>query len=198
MNVCRIEGCEKRSHARQLCKKHYWRLTTNGDPLVTKTTPRGDLQRFYDDVILGYEGDECLIWPFYRSDDCYPHIRRNGKVIVVSRLLCEDVNGPPPTPNHDAAHSCGKGHLGCVTKKHLSWKTRTENLADQVAHGTVRRGEKNHLTKLSEGQARAILALKGMEDAPSIARRYGVTAETVTSIQNGKSWSWLSSQEDDR
>ncbi|WP_292637037.1 hypothetical protein [Mesorhizobium sp.] len=56
---------------------------------------------------------------------------KDGKCRRVSRLVCEEVHGPPPSPDHEAAHSCDNGDLGCATKRHLSWKTPKENTADK-------------------------------------------------------------------
>lgn len=66
-------------------------------------------------------------------------INLGGRSVIVARMVCEEVNGPPPTPAHQAAHSCGKGHLGCITPQHLRWATQVENEADKLIHGTHNR-----------------------------------------------------------
>lgn len=98
----------------------------------------GTAMRYLVDVVLRYEGDECTIWPFTRNDRGYARTRWNGKLRNVCRMICEKVNGPPPTRVHQAAHSCGNGHLGCVTKRHLSWKSPQENSDDKYVHGSLR------------------------------------------------------------
>lgn len=50
--------------------------------------------------------------------------------------MCQKAHGDPPSPKHDAAHSCGRGHEGCVNPNHLSWKTKKQNQADRITHGT--------------------------------------------------------------
>ena len=192
---CSVGACEGNANpykngAKGLCPKHYYRLRIHGDPLKTKSTPKGDVQRYYEHVVLSYSGDECLIWP-YTGSNGYGQIGRDGRMVVVSRALCEEVNGPPPTPKHHAAHSCGNGHLGCVTKGHLSWKTALENASDRVAHGTHNRGERNPFCRLDEPKVREILSLKGIESQRDIAARFGVHQATVSAIHRGKSWSWL-------
>jgi hypothetical protein len=54
------------------------------------------------------------------------------KGAYVSRLVCEEVRGPPPTSKHDAAHNTPNGCVGglCVNGDHLRWATRKENMAD--------------------------------------------------------------------
>lgn len=94
--------------------------------------------RYFREVVVGYTGDDCLLWPFSKSNKGYGTINHDGRNLTVSRFLCAEVNGPPPTPDHVAAHSCGRGHTGCVNPRHLRWATRTENEADKIIHGTKR------------------------------------------------------------
>lgn len=132
--TCTILACSDPHYAHGFCKKHYTRLLRHGDPQAGRT-PCGDLERFYREVVLPYEGDECIAWPFSRTSSGYGKIYLGGQHLIVSRLSCEEANGAPPTPEHQAAHSCGNGHLGCVTKRHLSWKTSLGNAADKKHHG---------------------------------------------------------------
>lgn len=191
-SLCSIPDCGKRvlNKSRGLCSAHYQRLWKYGDALEIKCR-RHEAQTFYEDVVLQYEGDDCLIWPYAKSSNGYGSIQRNLKRGNVSRFVCEDANGPPPTPEHEAAHSCGNGHLGCVTKGHLSWKTPIENNADKRLHGTHFRGEQSHSSKLTDNEAREIRSLKGKETLASIATRFGVSASLVSAIHLGKRWSWL-------
>jgi hypothetical protein len=73
----------------------------------------------------------------------------------------------------------------------LSWKTRSENAADTIEHGTSKRGERNHFAKISQEDAEHILALRGRMSQSAIARIFGVTQPTISDIQRGKSWGWL-------
>jgi len=69
---------------------------------------------------VAYDGEECLIWPFSGNHQGYGHLGYFGKVVKAHRLMCILAHGEPPTPEHHAAHSCGRGHLGCVHPGHLS------------------------------------------------------------------------------
>src|SRR5690349_16938907 len=111
-------------------------------------TAPGEAQRFYRDVVLPYEGDDCLFWPYSKWGRGYGHVWADGRQQYVHVLVCREANGPAPTPKHEAAHSCGKGHLGCCARKHLSWKTRSENHADKITHGTMLRGDTHPRSKL--------------------------------------------------
>jgi hypothetical protein len=73
-----------------------------------------------------------------------------GDTLYAHRLMCQLAHGDPPTPDHIAAHSCGRGHEGCVNPNHLSWKTYSENELDKRVHGTTRNpwwGKKGKLTR---------------------------------------------------
>lgn len=142
---CSIEGCDKPAMSRGWCSAHWHRAyRNNGDPLAGRKpgAKAGEPQEYLRDVVLPYNGEDCLTWPFGRSSG-YGKIHLTGGQYLVSRVVCETVNGPPPTARHEAAHSCGKGHEGCVNPRHLSWKTPAENWADKYAHGTDNRGERN-------------------------------------------------------
>ena len=188
-SLCSIPDCGKTAKVKGLCGGHYTRLWRYGDPLCGRTS-RGDLPKFYSEVVMKYEDDECLIWP-YAAKNGYGVMGHNGKTVLVSRRVCEEVNGPPPTPDHHAAHSCGKGHLGCVTKRHLSWKTPYGNNQDKLVHGTVSRGSRNGTSKLTEKQVIEIMSLKGASALPTIADRFGVSKQTISEIHCGTRWAWL-------
>jgi hypothetical protein len=147
---------------------------------------------YFQNVVLAYTGDECLIWPFARNADGRARIQHDGRYCTVSRIVCEFEHGAPPTPRHQAAHNCGNGHGGCVSRRHLAWKTTLENAADKVLHGTVSRGESHGMSKLSESQVFEVLSMKGHFSQRKIAARYGVDQGTIKAIHNGKTWGWLS------
>lgn len=189
MRTCEIEACDGPHYGNGLCSKHYTRQRRHGDPLAAGTSC-GEAKRYYQEVVLKYDGNDCLTWP-YSCSHGYGQLNDGDRHIIVSRLLCEDVNGPPPTPEHQAAHSCGKGKKGCVTKAHLSWKTPAGNAADKIEHGTATRGEKSVHAKLTEAQAREILSLRGTETQAAIAKRFGVSFQLISQIHRGKTWGWL-------
>lgn len=189
VGLCSVDGCDSKPLSLGLCAKHYQRQNKHGT-LDGKGTPRGDAARFYHEVVRPYEGDDCLFWP-YANVRGYAQVVIDGRTQLVTRLICSEANGPPPSDNMDAAHSCGKGSLGCVTKRHLSWKTRAGNMADAAAHGTIRRGEKASWSKLTEAQAREILALKGTASQREIAKLFPVNQQHISRIHNGTRWAHL-------
>lgn len=189
--VCSIDGCDKKVSARGYCNSHYGRWSRHGDPLAGGTC-HGEPRRYLENEVLGYQGDDCLIWPYSRGADGYGNLNYDGRVCIASRLVCKLTNGEPPTDIHEAAHKCGNGHNGCVAPNHLSWKTPSENQMDKVAHGTSNRGERHPNSTLTEKE---VIEIKSETDGIShrvIAGRYGVSRETVGLIRRGKNWGWLS------
>lgn len=117
----------------------------------------GEAKKFFE-TAAACEGDDCLIWPFSRVHG-YARYSLGGRGSSACRLLCALVHGEPPTPDHEAAHECGNGHLGCVNPRHLVWKTNPQNVEDKYRHGRIARGERVSTNKLSEDDVRLIREL---------------------------------------
>lgn len=136
---------------------------------------------------LDYEGDDCLPWPFPLDSHGYGQASLNGKIYKASRLMCILKHGSPPTPKHEAAHSCGNGALGCMNHKHISWKTRSENQQDRVAHGRAGRlGQPRY--KLNPIDVIEIRKLAGKQTNNSIAKLFGVSASLIIKIKKRELW----------
>lgn len=196
MKQCAIDGCEKPLLARGWCGMHYHRWERYGDPLAGSTF-RGEKQKYYETVVLAYDGDDCLIWPYQRGAYGYGSINIPGVgTRYVHRLACEAINGPPPSSAHEAAHNCGNGAGGCCNPKHLRWATRTENQRDRVGHGTSNRGSKHGMSKLDEFTVPQILAARGTESQRKIGARFGVSQAAVSMIFSGERWAWLHADND--
>lgn len=133
--LCKLDGCGKPSFSLGWCSSHYGRNRTHGDPLAGKASD-GEPLRYFLEVVLPYEGKNCLTWPYGRDSNGYGGLWVDGVSHRAHRLACERVHGPAPRPDLEAAHSCGKGHEGCCNPNHLSWKTRAENENDKYVHGT--------------------------------------------------------------
>ena len=191
--ICSIEGCDKPIKARGWCENHYYRWKRHGDPLICllDMSNRGKPFPYLHDVVLPHDGQDCLIWPFCRDAEGRGKIQYNGSVQLVSRIVCEAINGPPPSPLHEAAHECGKNHLGCVSPTHLTWKTHIDNVADTLRHGTRNRGERNGQSKLTKAEAKEIKRLKGLISQSQLSAWFSVSKSTIADIHSSKNWNWL-------
>lgn len=183
--ICSLAGCDEPHRRHGYCEKHAYRFLKYGSPTGGPTFV-GEPLRYLQETVLTHEDDgECLMWPFARNSAGYGHINIDGKNKLVHRLACEAENGPP-FADAEAAHSCGRGHLGCCSRKHLRWATREENFSDKAAHGTLNIGEANYAAKLTESDVRAIRA--STDSQQTIARRYGIEQTNVSAIKRRKSW----------
>lgn len=187
---CSVDMCNSPVLRRGYCSSHYWRLRRHGGPLGGRT-PEGEPLRFIHEVALRHTSKECLTWPFGRTSRGYGGLTVDGNMVLAHRYICELVHGAPPTPKHDAAHSCGKGHDACIAPGHLDWKTHAENEADKLEHGTHNRGERCGASKLTEAEARAILSMKGIETQSNLADRFGISSGAIAKIHSGRTWAWL-------
>lgn len=193
MKTCTISGCDRPRLARGWCRAHYERWRRNGAPTGgsgAKGVSAGSPQEFFRRA-LAYDGTECLIWPFARTDNGYAQMTWQGHRARVARLVCEEMHGSPPSPEHQAAHNCGNGHMGCIAKRHLRWALPVDNTADKVTHGTQLRGEQMPSSVLTEADVRAIRALRGAVSQATLAKRYGVHQVTISEVQTRKTWAWL-------
>lgn len=189
--ICSIQDCERPRRRHGYCVMHAGRYERHGDPLVLKRTENGEPLRFIREVAVPYAGNDCLRWPYAKMTKGYGVLEMDGQRWNASRLVCTLVHGAPPTHEHVAAHSCGKGHLGCVNPRHLGWKTPVENEADKVQHGTLRIGARNPQSKLTEQDVREIRLLVPTMRQCDIARKFGVTEKAIEALRRGRTWTWV-------
>ncbi|AII27787.1 hypothetical protein B9J07_12995 [Sinorhizobium sp. LM21] len=81
-----------------------------------------------------YEGDECIVFPFSTAASPRGNVTFNFKQMDAHRAMCLKVNKLPPDPKMMALHTCGNGHLGCCTPKHLYWGDASSNAKDTHRH----------------------------------------------------------------
>lgn len=189
ISLCKTEGCGKPALARDMCGAHYqrWRKSATAQDVRKHAKPGEPLS--WIENIATYEGDECVIWPFGKYPSGYGMLNLPDGAIMASRYLCIRIHGEPIEESDHAAHSCGRGADGCMTPRHLSWKTRADNESDKIGHGTSNRGARNGHSKITE---ETVLAIRASSLGPTAAARmFGVSATTVCDIRSRRSWGWL-------
>lgn len=134
---------------------------------------------------LNHKGEECLPWPFGKDDKGYGICGFEGKVYKASRLMCIFKHGPPPTGRHQAAHSCGNGHLACTHPEHVFWRTPQENRLESNEHGT---GNPPAPRRLTIEDVQAIRRMQGSKSTYEIAPLFGVHPDTIGKIFRGETW----------
>lgn len=187
---CAFPGCDNPPSpkaAKGLCNSHYWQLH-KGRPLTPLSYRRNRLLPWLQEH-KNHDGDECLTWPFGRHQDGRAGgVKISGRAVMAARAMCELAHGKPPTPDHEAAHSCGNGNEGCINPKHLRWATSAENKADMVEHGTRIRGEKCWNAKLTERAVLAIREFAHTMSKPAIGSMFDIEPHHVTRIIRGERW----------
>lgn len=190
--TCSISDCNNRVLAKGYCNKHYIRMRTHGRadaPVKTKAADGEPISWLRQSFLV--ETDDCIIWPYARKDHGQGCVWFDGRLRVASSIVCEWANGPAKDPALQAAHSCGNGHLACVNKRHVKWKTPTENSADRLLHGTDNRGEKHKLAKLNAASVRKIRTLRGAVSDRKAGNLFGVSHGCINDIHNERTWSHL-------
>lgn len=104
---------------------------------------------------------------------------RTNHKIVASAFL-----GPRPE-GQEVMHLDGDKTNNSVVN--LAYGTRLENESHKALHGTLMRGERNHVAKLTADDVRAIRARRG-ERQEDLAEEYGCTFSNISAIQRRKSW----------
>lgn len=190
--ICSVGECGKTASRRGMCNRHYRRLMKHGDPhkRLIEVSERGEPLAFLEGLI-GHEGDECIPWPYAKYPNGYGTLHYEGKQQPANRVMCKLKHGSPPAPGHQSAHSCGKGHEGCINPNHLKWKTAVENAADKIGHGTDPSGERNGMAILTIEQVRYIKRMKGRKTAIRMSKEFGVSAAAIDAILAGKNWKWV-------
>jgi len=194
--VCSIPGCGKAHAARGWCNKHYLRWRVYGSPTAGQT-PKGNAQTEIAQALLHSTPDQCWLWPFNKMKKGYGQIKWKGRMAYAHRVVCAERHGAPPTTKHQAAHLCGKS--SCINPHHLAWKTAKENESDKDGHGTRHIGERNPMAKLTEADVLEIIRLRECGETQAAAGElFGVKQPTVSNIESGRNWGWLTKQEDEQ
>ncbi len=188
--TCSIEGCQSLHIRKGYCQYHYLRFEYNGDPLKGRPYRRGDIQKFVEKAINS-STNECIIWPFKLSTDtAYPNFTKNGRKHVVSRYVLEATVGPPKNNKQMALHAPIICHnKKCINPKHLRWGDDHENYIDKTLDGTVNRGERHGISKLT--QESVLYIRKSSMQTSVLAKLYGVSASTICDIKSRRTWAWL-------
>lgn len=117
------------------------------------------------------------------------HRDGEGKMHRVHSLVLSAFVGPRPD-GCEAAHADGSRDNNRLDN--LRWATRSSNQHERARHGTSNRGRRNHTSRLTQIDVRAIRSLLSAGYAQAqIAAAFGVSGNAVWEIAHGRSWSWL-------
>lgn len=120
-------------------------------------------------------------------DGGHPVVTHENRNMFISRFFWIMLKGPIPD-GLVVRHKCDNPR--CVNLEHLDLGTPGDNCRDRHERGGTLRGEENGHAKLTENQAREILA--SAASTPELARRFGVSQRAVSLIRERKNWAHLS------
>ena len=187
-NPCTIVGCGQKVSGNGLCSMHWQRKKKHGHPgEAGRRRPEFRAPLKWIQAHVNHEGEDCLPWPYGKAETGYGRLNVGGDDWYAHRYILTLRKGPAPTPSHEAAHTCGKGHLGCTNPNHLEWKTHVENEADKKLHDTMPIGSRCSWAKLSEQEVDEIRQTKNQTLA-ALGEKYGVSFSLISQIKRGKIW----------
>lgn len=136
--------------------------------------------------LVGHDGKDCVFWPFARNASGYGVATIDGRQTLASRAMCILVHGPAPSERHEAAHSCGNGHLGCINPNCLRWATPEENEEDKAIHDRVKKGDAHWKSALTVENV--LLIMSDPRGSKLLSRELGVSDSQIRLIRRGGSW----------
>ena len=184
--ACTVDGCERKAYCRGWCRKHYSRWQAHGDPEKTLRACPGDLLKFVEDMLSRDLPNECVEWPFTKTDG-YGILVVDGRKWQAHRYALYRFTCIDPEDKVAAHGPCH--NRACVNPKHVSWKTVTENNGDKLRDGTNCMGESNASSKLSEPEV--IEIFQDSRRQGIIAADHNISQSLVSLIKLRKSWAWL-------
>lgn len=105
----------------------------------------------------------------------------------VCRLVLLAFVGPCP-PGMECCHNDGNRRNSWLSN--LRWDTKAENGRDRVRHQSMPRGDAHHKSKTTTAAIRRMITdyLAGSTNKSELARRHGMSRDTVSNATRGKTW----------
>lgn len=111
-----------------------------------------------------------------------------GSTWTLNKIVAWTFRGAPIAPCNHAAHEDGNKKNNAADN--IFWKTKVENEADKIRHGTTNRGERNGQVKLTDAQCAQIRAewasnpVRG--EKSRISERWEMSQSAIGNIIRGK------------
>lgn len=179
--LCSTDGCDRISHARSLCTKHYQRLKKTG---TTERHIPTATERFWSHVDAS--GD-CWLWTAAKAFHEYGSFNAgDGEMVLTHRYSWEMRHGPIPAGLW-VLHHCD--NPPCVRPEHLYVGDAKDNSRDCVVRNRTARGERHKGSKLTDEGVREIRwRVDAGERRAALADEFGVAKSNVDQIVWRTTW----------
>jgi hypothetical protein len=130
----------------------------------------------------------CWEWTGARDGCGYGHIKIDGKVERVHRVVFESHHGPIPT-GMKICHRCD--NPSCLRPTHLFLGTHADNMSDMKAKGRARsfRGSASRRARWDEKTIAIIKRRLLNGEVPNrLNAEYGMGNSSIYSIKSGRTW----------
>lgn len=143
------------------------------------------LAEIYANTVTGVNG--CIEWTGSTARNGYGQVRRQGKLVTVTRLVMHLKHAFPLESKLFVLHHCDNPR--CINEKHLYIGTRKDNVRDRLLRNRGTKGTSVPCAKLNERIVREIFkeSKRGMSGR-AIARKIGVAQTTVNNVLKRFTW----------
>lgn len=186
MGKCKVDNCNRDTHARGLCNTHYvrlWRTGSRAEVRKKREYPSREIvfhQSYEVDEVTG-----CWNWIKFKNHKGYGSFQGGEKLTRAHRYAWQLYFGDPT--GMCVCHRCD--NPGCVNPQHLFLGTQQENMDDCSRKGRKARGSKIPRTILNEELVKEIRASKETDRA--LAKKYNTCFSNINEIRNFKRWKWV-------
>ena len=149
---------------------------------------RGEAKQLLLDLVAN-PPDCCVLWPFAKMPIGYGKIKFNGESKLSHRLAFELYSGTTIPLDRDCAHNTDCISKSCFNPKHVRNASKSENMMDRHAEGTMIVGSDSNFSKLTEEDVIKIRADKRTNKL--ISNDYPVETEQIRRIKKRERWAWL-------
>lgn len=147
LTVCSQTNCERKHHARGLCKAHHQGLLRNGTPTPLVEQFRGPAKErlLYHSTQHG----GCRRWEKTHTSDGYGQVRHEGAMRKVHRVAWEVFIGPIPA-GAEVDHKC---HVrDCINPDHLRLTVHKQNAENRAGLRSTNTSGVNGVVKRPNGR----------------------------------------------
>lgn len=189
---CKAEGCTRNAVSKGYCDKHYRRVLFHGTVVPARVVHEGNATERFHQKYVRFPFSGCWIWtggtrPNARGDLYGRHWTDSGESTGAHRFSWLIHKGPIPDGLF-VCHHCDTPL--CVNPDHLFIGTTKDNSIDMVSKGRqnkARGEEKIGRARLTNQQASEIRLSTGLSNS-QLARKYGVSATTISRVRNHVSY----------